>query len=121
MTITAIHNTGGDPIKYKFTLQKWYVYSGDQMNWNSATNWCSKQTVNMKLPTVEQISIGRFQYGIGSLWSEWGNTSFYGWNNHMYWTSKKSGNTVDTVGMVSGFIGTNTDNEQLFFTCISDL
>jgi 5-hydroxyisourate hydrolase-like protein (transthyretin family) len=121
VTITAVHNTGGDPVEYKFTLQKWYVYSGEQMNWNRATNWCSRQTGNTRLPTVKQISIGRFKYGIGSLWSEWGNTSFYGWNNHMYWTSTKSGSSVDSVGMVSGFIGTNAESEELFFTCISDL
>ncbi|MFS1538753.1 MAG: Ig-like domain-containing protein [Candidatus Phlomobacter fragariae] len=122
VTITAVHNTGGDPIKYEFTLQKWYVYSGQAMDWNSATNWCSKQDVNMRLPTQQQMSIGRFLYLVGSLWSEWGNTSFYGWNNHMYWMSTKSGgNRIDTVGMVSGFVGSNPVDDQLFFACISDL
>nr|WP_119711743.1 hypothetical protein [Arsenophonus endosymbiont of Aleurodicus floccissimus] len=39
--ITATHETSGDPIKYTFTLNNWFAFSGEK-NWNDAKNCVCK-------------------------------------------------------------------------------
>lgn len=121
VTISATHSTGGEPVRYEFTLKKWHLYSQQEMGWNDAQKWCSSR--GLTLPTVTQLSAGQFKRGIDSLWSEWGDVRLYNWNYHMYWTSETLGNNVKTVGMVSGFINNSGDgkNNKFFFTCVRDL
>lgn len=119
--ITATHSSGGEPVKYEFTLKKWHLYSQQEMNWNDAKDWCANK--GLTLPTVAQLSAGQFVRGIDSLWSEWGDVRLYNWNYHMYWTSETSGNNVKAAGMVSGYINNSGEgkNNRFFFTCVRDL
>ncbi|WP_339053797.1 inverse autotransporter beta domain-containing protein [Arsenophonus endosymbiont of Crataerina pallida] len=83
VTITATHETGGDPIEYTFTLNNWFAFSGEK-NWNDAKNWCVSN--NGTMPKVEQLSQGKGKRAVGSLWSEWGKFSHYGIEDGYYWT-----------------------------------
>lgn len=82
-TIKATHETGGDPVKYTFTLTNWFVFS-DEKNWDDAKNWCVNN--GGKMPTVAQLSQGKGKRSVGSLWSEWGKFSHYDIEDGYYWT-----------------------------------
>lgn len=84
VTITATHETGGEPVKYTITLKNWFVFSGEK-KWAEAKKWCVNN--NGTMPTVAQLSKGRDQRAVGSLWSEWGRFMYYGIEEGNYWTS----------------------------------
>ncbi|WGL98298.1 inverse autotransporter beta domain-containing protein [Arsenophonus sp. aPb] len=117
--ITARHETGGDPIEYTFSLNNWFIFSGEK-KWDEAQRWCANNGGAM--PTVAQLSQGVGKRAVGSLWSEWGKFSHYEIKDDYYWTNNKVTNErYKIVKLDDGFASDNYTNQLQEVVCIKGI
>ncbi|MFS1538754.1 MAG: inverse autotransporter beta domain-containing protein [Candidatus Phlomobacter fragariae] len=119
VTITAKHETGGEPVKYTFTLNNWFVFSGNK-SWDKAKSWCANN--HGVMPTVEQLSKGEGKRAVGSLWSEWGKFSHYDISDDYYWTEDRvTDERYKIVKLDDGFASDNYTNQLQNVVCIKSI
>lgn len=108
VTVTATPKDGGVPLKYSFSLKKWFInYGTTYLSKLAAMNdYCKSRGAVHSL--LSDLSYGKNIRGTGSLYSEWGNVSKYngsGFMADLYWSSETYTNTHGTTivkGVMTG-------------------
>ncbi|MCO4160321.1 invasin domain 3-containing protein, partial [Citrobacter amalonaticus] len=92
VTITATPKSTGITRVYKFTLSSWWVYGTAIDNYSESMKWCSgsmNSTIPLRANLTNAVNVGdTASRAVGSLWSEWGSMSTYGWRSGPYFSSE---------------------------------
>lgn len=128
--IVATPKTGGQPLGYRFTVDRWFISHGaTRMNWNDADTFC-RNTPGYRLPAradVTDVTGGpeNGRRGTGRLWTEWGDLTRYpgfGLTGTGYagtWMSESYNSSRYLVSLRDGYLRANSVDALMLVTCLS--
>lgn len=134
VTITATPKIGGTLLTYSFSVNRWFDFDTTERITLDTQRLCTSK--GMMVPEQRSsLSLGAGLRGMNSLWSEWGNLSFYIPMSGYVWTTEIVSFSVGSpaymsfgvVALTSGQLGSSSNvlaeinPPQYAAVCMQDL